>query len=48
MGIINFIDSILTDNKYRVNKTNPGFLMFSTIKYYYNVYGLSIYIIYQR
>ena len=37
MGIINFIDNILTDNKYRVNKTNPGFLMFSTIKYYYNV-----------
>ncbi len=37
MGIINFIDSLLSNNNYRVNKTNPGFLMFSTLKYYYNV-----------
>ena len=37
MGIINFIDSLLSNNNYRVKKTNPGFLMFSTLKYYYNV-----------
>jgi hypothetical protein len=37
MGIINFIDNILSENNYRINKTNPGFLLFSTLKYYYNV-----------
>lgn len=37
MGIINFIDGLLKDNNYRVNKSNPGFLMFSTLKYYYDV-----------
>jgi len=37
MGIINFIDILLKDNNYRVNKTHPSFLMFSTLKYYYDI-----------
>lgn len=37
MGIINFIDGIIKDSNYKVNKSNPSFLMFSTLKYYYGV-----------
>jgi hypothetical protein len=37
MGIIHFIDNVINQNIYGVNKTNPSFLMFSTLKYYYNV-----------
>ena len=37
MGVINFIDKLYSSNKYRSNKQEPSFLMFSTLNYYYKV-----------
>lgn len=37
MGIINFIDYHYNNNKFRCNKTESSFLMFSTLNYAYKV-----------
>ena len=37
MGVINFIDMLYSNNKYRCQKKETSFLMFSTLNYYYKV-----------
>jgi len=37
MGIINFIDNTYQSNRFRCKKNESSFIMFTTLKYYYNV-----------
>jgi hypothetical protein len=37
MGLINFIDGLIKDNRYRCSKTHTSFLFFSSLRYYYGI-----------
>jgi hypothetical protein len=37
MGVINFIDSLYNNNKFRCQKHDKSFIAFSTLNYYYKV-----------